>query len=253
MLLVGALIGLGLALAMLAIRARCWAAVRPIGVISLVLLGLLSVAAVLFLFSVGAKGSEGGIAALTALVILVLGLTLVLGLMVLVGANQAAAFKLPMWTTCLSVIPEIVVLGLLLLAYQSQVAAPASRAVTAEWWERELAHRNSRKAKREEIPEQYRGITTQMLNEHVKTQSDMAKHGLSVPPLVPREVENAIRNAELQTMDIGPIPDRARQLQIGVDENSFRKGAVGAWLLGALACPWIIRKRVLPPWHLPTA
>ncbi len=253
MLLMGGFIGLGLALVMLAIRARCWAAVGPLGKISLVMLVLIAGGGVITLVLSGGKGGDAGMAALTWMVFLVLGLALMAGAMVLIGALQAAAFKLPMWPTALSVIPEVVALGLIISAYHSQVAVPAQKAVTAEWWKRELAYRNSRRAKREEIPERFRNITTQMLNEHTQVQSDMAKRGVSVPPLVPREVENAIRNAEFQSMEVGPIPDRVTQEQIGIDENEFRKGTVGAWLLGALVCPWIIRKWVLPPWHLPTA
>lgn len=253
MLLIGGFIGLGVALAMLAVRARCWAAVRPLGVLSLVMLGLVSGAAVVFLLLAGSKGGDSVIAAMTGLVFVVLGLALVLGSMVLLGAMQAAAFKLPMWPTALSVIPEVIALGLIIGAYHSQVAAPAQKAITDEWLQREIAYRNRGKSPREEIPAQYRGITTQMLNMHAAEQQQLAKQGISMPAMVPKDVEAAIRNAEARAMEPEPIPDHAKQAQIGVDENEFRKGAVGGWLLGALLCPWILRSWVLPPWHQPTA
>lgn len=252
MLLVGASIGLGLALAFLYVRARHWAVVQPLGKISLILLlaiGALGVAAMFFGFR---GGGDAVIAAMTGLVFIVLGMALICGAMVVIGGMQGTAFKLPVWPTSLSVIPEVLLLGLIIGAYHSSVAVPAARAVTDEWMKREIAYRNQRK-NRYRVPAQYQGITSQMLNEHARMQSDMAKRGLSVPPMVPRDVENAIRNAELQTMEPGPIPDRARSEQIRDDENRFRKGSAGGWLIGALVCPWIIRKRVLPPWHSPEA
>lgn len=253
MLLFGGALGLAIALAMLAVRARCWAAVKPLGMISIVMLGLISAAAVLFLMKAGSKGGDSVIAAMTGLVFLVLGLALILGSMVLIGGMQAAAFKLPMWPSALSVIPEVIALGLVVTAYHSQVAVPAQRAITEEWWQRELAHRNRGKVKGEEIPAQYRGITVEMLNMRGAQQQELAKRGISVPSLVPPEVEKAIRNAEARAMEPGPLPDRTKQEQIVEDEKAFRTGAIAGWLIGALACPWIVRKRVLPPWHQPTA
>lgn len=253
MLIIGGFIGLGLALAMLAVRARCWAAVGPLGKISLVTLVLIAGGGVITLVLSGGKGGDAGMAAMTWLIFLVLGLALVAGMMALIGALQAAAFKLPMWPTALSVIPEVVALGLVVSAYHSQVAVPAQKAITAEWWERELTYRNSRKNTHDEIPAQYRGITTEMLNMRAAQAQQLAKQGVSVPPLVPKHVEEMIRKAEVRANEPEPIPDRAKQAQIGVDEAEFRKGAVGGWLLGALLCPWILRRWVLPPWHKPTA
>lgn len=248
MLLVGALFGLGLALAFLYVRARHWAVVRPLGQMSLVLLLVLGALGVVAMVFAGRGGGDAVIAAMTGLVVLVMGIALICGAMMIVGAIQGGALKLPIWPTSLSVIPEVILLGLIIGAYHSSVAAPAARTVTDEWLKREIVYRNQRK-NRNAVPAQYQGITSQMLNEHARIQSEMAKLGQSVPPLVPRDVENTIRNAELESMQPGPIPDRARSEQIRDDENRFRKGSAGGWLIGALVCPWIIRKRVLPPWH----
>lgn len=205
--------------------------------------GVLGLAS-LWMFGMLARArGDAGMNAMVALVFALMLLGVVALTMMVIGGFQSMALQKPSWAMAKTMLPEITLVVMALVLYQTHVVQPAQRRITEEWWQRELAHRNTRRDYSAQIPQQYQGIDTAMLDAREQMRHQMAQRGVDVPRMVPPEVEKAIRNRDLQTLQPGPIPDRSAQVSLSESLMLFRYATVGSWLAGALTLPWILRRR----------
>ena len=181
-------------------------------------------------------------AAVTLLVFLVIGLCGTLVFCVMVGAYQALVLRSKFREIARSMILDVLLVGLALFAYQRFVFNPAQSARVSDWWGRESARRESRQDLYDRIPPQYRGMTSAMLDEHARLRR---RSGVDMPPLVPQDIENAIRNAENASV-APPTQDRIDYSGLAAARTSYEWGLGIGWLIGALASPLLLRPKSPP-------
>lgn len=208
--------------------------------------GVLGLASLWMFGTLARAQGDAGMNAMVVLLFALMFLGVVTVTVIVIGGFQSLALQRPSWATAKTMLPEISLVVMAVLLYQTQIVQPAQRRITEEWWQKELAHRNTRKDWSAQIPPQYQGIDSAMLDARENMRRQMGRRGVEVPRMVPPDVEKAIRNRDSQSLQPGPIPDRATQASLSESLTLFRYGAAGSWLVGALTLPWILRRRTPP-------
>lgn len=245
-----ALVGMGVAFAFLALRARLWSSAEVLGQISFIILLLIGGLGTILLFAGSNKGGDAGMAALTFLIFGLLGVASATVAALLLGYVQGSALKRPAWPIARTVFAEVAILALAVYWYQSDVIGAKQSVVSDEYWKHETARRNQLKELYERIPEQYRAIDGQLLNMRENQARELAKQGIKVPPMVPKDVERAIRayeNVQRNPLPGPPLPDYQ---SLSKQRTDFQKGLFIGWILGAFALPWLVfraKPGVAPP------
>lgn len=188
-------------------------------------------------------GGDAGMAGVTLVVSLVIGLCGAVLICFIVGSYQALVLKGQYRVVARSMLVDVLLIGVALLAYQRYIFNPSQAARVDDWWGRESARRESRQDLYDRIPPKYRGISSAMIDEHDR----LRRHsGVNILPLVPKDVENAIRNAENGSA-APPVQDRIDYAGIATSRTGFQWGLGIGWLIGGLAVPFAFRGRTKPP------
>lgn len=188
------------------------------------------------------KGGDSGMAAVTWVVFLIVGVCSTALFCLVVGGYQAMVLKSQARLMARSLLVDVLLVGLAVFCYNRFVFQPAQSARINDWWSREYARREARKRLYERIPEPYRGINSAMLDDHARMRR---QSGGSMPPLVPQDVENAIRNAE-HASAAPPAQDRIDYAGIATARTSYQWGLGIGWLIGGLAFPLLLRAKTTP-------
>lgn len=240
--LAGGGIGFLIAFGMFALRRFFWKGALGLGWAAVVLGGY----AVLMVGALMVRGqSQGGDAAMNTLIFLVgavVGVGLWAGVTGALALFQGVRMRHKFLPSALACLPDLALVAGAFWAFQTFVSTPIERRTTETGWQQELAYRNRLKAVKERIPEQYREITSAQLNEFARQQSLAAKEGRSLNPLVPRDVENQIRNYENEVfMKPRPIPDRSGYTRARQLRSSFTTALAASWLVFVVIASLLVR------------
>ncbi|HMS56887.1 MAG TPA: hypothetical protein PKA27_15960 [Fimbriimonadaceae bacterium] len=237
--LVAALVGMGVALAFIALRARAWSGAVALGQVSFILILVVGGLGAILLIAGSNKGGDAGMAAMMVLFFGLLGVGVSVVAALLLGFVQGSALQRPSWPIARTVFAEVAIVALIVYFHQSNVVAPRQSNLTNDYWKQETARRNELKKLYDRIPEQYRSIDGQILNMREAQARELAKQGIKVPPMVPKEVEKAIRdyeNVQRNPLPGPPLPDYEG---LSKQRTDFLKGIVIGWILGAFGLPWL--------------
>lgn len=239
---IGGLVGLAIGIGMVWLRAERPAISRRLSMAALIL-ALVGVSGVLLMAFLGSRqGGDAGMAAITSVVFLGLTVGAALLISLLVGAYQALVIRANYRDIARSMLLDLVLIGLAFYFYSSIIFEPTQSARVSAWWQRESTRREARQDLYKRIPEQYRGITSAMLDEHARLRQ---RSGVDMPPLVPQEIESAIRNAE-NASAAPPVQDKIEYSDIGLARTRFQWGVLSGWAVGGLLFPWVLRRRPAP-------
>jgi len=241
-LIFGALYGGGLAIGLFLLRRFWWKGAMGLGWLALgalLLGGLYAVAAI----ARPSGGSDASMYKAMFLIAVVAGTGLVAICSVLLCLIQGRAMGKPIGISLLAFLPDPLLLGAGYLFLLNGVTGPIERKTTDDWWQQELARRKRVEGYQKRIPEKYRQITSQQLNWHARVIAESKKYGHITPPLVPPDVENAIRNYENESAKPQPIPNRQVYREIGDMRNAYLAASILAWLAGVALTPLLAKIR----------
>ena len=240
--IIGAVVGLAIGGGMVWLRANRTELMQKLSVAALLLVLVGALGSLGLACAASRSGGDAGMAAVTLMVFLVVGLCAAVLFCLLVGSYQALVLRTQYRLMARSLLIDVLLLGLALFCYNRYVFQPAQSSRVNDWWGRESARRESRQDLHDRIPPQYRGMTSAMLDEHARLRR---RSGVAMPPLVPQEVENAIRNAE-NASAAPPVQDRIDYSGIAAARTSYQWGLGIGWLIGGLALPLLLRPKAPP-------
>jgi hypothetical protein len=139
-----------------------------------------------------------------------------------------------------SLLLEIGVVALVAFGFLSFVFRAAEAAITDEYWQKELKRRELAENSQNAIPPAYRGMSSEMIDEHNRMRRDMEKQGLKLPPLVPPDVEKAIRDVERARSE--PAASNLSLYQANNKRRiQFMLSLWGFWLFSAFVAPFVFK------------
>lgn len=183
------------------------------------------------------RGGDAVIAGMTFAVVASVGLAAAALLTLGIGAVQGRAAGRPIAKAMLTALVDPVLVGLISWMFLSLVIGPMHRTGSDALWKAELDRRERLAELEQSIPEQYRNIPPEMIDQHNQMRRQLRGQGAALPPLVPPETERRMR--ELAILKSRPYR--------GFDLESYRRieeikrdGLVGlgvGWLVGAFVVP----------------
>lgn len=242
-LVIGSLIGLTVGIGMFLLRRYAWNVAVGLGWVAVAGVAYGILFAIGLLMRTAGQGGDGAMSGALLLIGVAVGLFVLSAGAAVLGYFQGFRYGKPLLSSFVAALPDLPLLAGAFLVFLNLAVTPLEKKTTDVWWQQELARRKEREAQKEAIPEEYRHITSRELNAHAELQSQLAKSGRSVSPLVPRDVEDKIRAYEYEMIKPEPIPDRSGYMKAREMRGTFVLAMAATWFVAAGAASLLSLRR----------
>lgn len=244
MAIVGALFGILIGFGMYFLRFRFPSIASALGWVGVIVAAVGGSMLGIAIFGQMSKGGDYAMNAITFALVIGTAILGALGVVVFLAILQRHILGLSFLIIARSLLLEIGLVALMSYGFLNVVFRAAEAGITNEYWQKELKRREEAKHLKDSIPPAYRNMPSQMIDEHNRMRRDMEKQGMKLPPLVPADVEKAIRDAEKASAQ----PAAASNLSLYNANNrrrtQFMFSLWGFWFLSAVVAPFVFKATI---------